>query len=206
MQLIKLLGTRVSKSNYKESWAVFWCDFCKQEVEKKLSDGKRAKSCGCVQYELIAKSQKGVIKNVKHGETKTKLYGIWHSMKQRILNPKSQAYKDYGGRGITICPEWTNDYIAFRDWAGNNGYKEDLFIDRRNPNGNYEPSNCRFLTILESNRNKTNTITMEIANEIRALYVTGNYTQEKLAKKFNILIATVSFIINNKTWRKNASK
>ena len=100
----------------------------------------------------------------KHGESKikTKLYRVWISMKTRCLNPKFKFYKYYGGRGIIICPEWTNDYTKFRDWALNNGYQEGLFIDRENPDGNYEPSNCRFLTIEGSNRNKTNTINMKL--------------------------------------------
>src|SRR3989304_10389162 len=108
----------------------------------------------------------------KHGGKGTKLYNIWASMKQRVLNPNNHAYKDYGGRGITICPELTNDYTKFRDWSLNNGYQEGLFFDRENPNGNYEPSNCRFLSILESLRNKTTTITIQIANEIKDLHAT----------------------------------
>jgi len=96
-----------------------------------------------------------------------------------------------------------NGFINFRNWALSNGYKEGLLIDRFNPNGNYEPSNCRFLTILESNRNKTNTITMEIANEIRELYKTGDYTQQELAEKFNISRSSISLIVNNKQWKTN---
>jgi len=123
-------------------------------------------------------------------------------MKNRVLNQKNDAYKYYGGRGITICNEWL-EFIPFRDWALSHGYKEGLFIDRENPNGNYEPSNCRFIPILESNRNRTNTITMKVVNEIRDLYGTGNYTQKELAEKYNTTQQTISFIVNNKTWREN---
>src|SRR4030067_2945389 len=139
----------------------------------------------------------------KHGETKGKLYGIWKNMKDRCFRLKNKFYKYYGGRGITVCPEWTNKvdgYVNFRDWALSNGYKEGLIFDRENPDGNYEPSNCRFLSILESNRNKTTTITMEIANEIRELYKTGDYTQQELAEKFNISRSSISLIVNNKQW------
>ena len=122
-------------------------------------------------------------------------------MKQRILNPNNKSFKDYGGRGITICPEWTNDYIAFGDWALNNGYKEGLEINRINNNGNYEPSNCNFVTHSENMRNQRKTIlTMEIANEIRNLWNTGNYTQQELADKFGISQVLISLIINNKRW------
>src|SRR3990167_11153701 len=144
-------------------------------------------------------NQRGINNNgYKHGETKTKLHHVWSLMKQRCLNPNCLSYKDYGGRGITICPEWTNDYITFRDWALSNGYKEGLIFDRENPDGNYEPSNCRFLTIEESNRNTTKTITMQIANEIRTLWNTGNYTQQELAEKYNVPQGNISLIVNNK--------
>lgn len=194
MKLIKKLESRRDNKGRLRKWAVYLCPLCLQEVERRVSNGKRDKSCGC-------SKMRGIQNALKHGETKTKLYNVWNHMKQRILNPKNTGYKDYGGRGITICPEWTNDYIIFRDWALNNGYKEGLFFDRENPNGNYEPSNCRFLTIEESNRNKTTTITMEIANEIRDLYKTGLYTQRELAKKYSVKQATISEIINNKKWK-----
>ena len=76
----------------------------------------------------------------------TRLYGIWCGMKQRCYNPKSCNYKYYGGRGIAVCDEWQNDYKAFYDWAMSNGYCSNLSIDRINVNGNYEPSNCQWVT------------------------------------------------------------
>jgi hypothetical protein len=75
-------------------------------------------------------------------------------MRQRCYNSKQKRYKDYGGRGITICDEWRMDYQAFYDWAMANGYKDDLSIDRIDVNGNYEPSNCRWATAKEQARNK----------------------------------------------------
>ena len=189
MKLIRNLPTKIINGRVV-SYGIFWCEDCKQEVEKRLGNGLRYKSCGCYK--------------IKHSESHTKLYRVWHDMKQRILNSNNKFYKDYGDRGIAICPEWTdkeNGYINFRDWSLNNGYKEGLFIDRKNPNGNYETSNCRWITVLESNRNKTNTITMEIANEIRFKHNTGNYTQKELAKKFNASQRTISYIINNKIWK-----
>src|SRR3990167_9705676 len=170
MQLVRKTRKEKNKNGNKIRYAIFKCLECLQEVERQMSNGLKAKSCG----------------NHQHGESNTKLYGVWRNMKNRILNPNHKQYKDYGGRGITICPEWTNDYITFRDWALSNGYKEGLIFDRENPDGNYEPSNCRFLTIEESNRNTRKTITMEIANEIRYLWKTGNCTQKELSIKFNV--------------------
>ena len=138
--------------------------------------------------------------NYKHGEIHTRLYHIWGNIKQRLFNSKVKEYKYYGGRGITICNEWLK-FISFRDWSISNGYKENLVIDRINSDGNYEPYNCRFITRKESNRNRRNTITIEIANEIRELHNTENYTQRGLAKKFGTSEQTISCIINNKIWK-----
>ena len=75
-------------------------------------------------------------------------------MKTRCYNPKFIYYNNYGGRGIKICDEWLNDFGKFYDWTINNGYKEGLTIDRINNDGNYEPSNCRWITRAEQNRNQ----------------------------------------------------
>lgn len=141
-------------------------------------------------------------RNYKHGEYYTKLYKVWISMKQRCFNPKSKDYPDYGGRGITICPEWAESYIVFRDWALNNGYSEGLQINRIFNDNNYEPNNCNFVTAKENTRKRRGQKieSMEIAKEIRYLYSTGNYTQKELATIYGVKQATISLIINNKQW------
>jgi len=197
MVLIEILETRFINGRWGR-FAKFLCPntICNKIVERRIEDGKRQKSCGCL---LLGKLNL----NYKHGYKNTKLYRVWCDMKQRILNPSNRSYKDYGGRGITICNEWL-EFIPFRDWALNNGYKESLFIDRINPDANYEPSNCRFLTVEESNRNKRKmkVESMQMANEIRGLYVTGNYTMRMLAIRYKIDCSHISNIINNKRWKK----
>jgi len=189
MKLLRKLGTQLDKNGKKQSWAIFKCPKCLQEVVRLLGSGDRQKSCGCYI-------------NVKHKGSYTRLYNTWAMMKQRCLNPNVKQFKNYGGRGIIICPEWTNDYIAFRDWSLSNGYKEGLQINRINNDDNYEPSNCNFVTHKENARHRRGQKTdMEKANEIRALYKTGNYVQKQLAEKYNVNRITISKIINNKTWK-----
>lgn len=88
--------------------------------------------------------------------TDLKIYKVWSSLKDRILNPKNKDYNNYGGRGITICDEWKNDFKSFYNWAMLNGYEENkgLSIDRIDNDGNYEPSNCRWSTRTIQNRNQ----------------------------------------------------
>lgn len=86
------------------------------------------------------------------GSSKESLYVKWHGMIQRCYNEKSVGYVSYGGRGITVCDEWKNDYGAFREWALNNGFEEGLSIDRIDPDGNYEPYNCRFIPLSENTK------------------------------------------------------
>jgi len=112
------------------------------------------KSCGCLAREMKS------INHTIHGmaaDRKTKrnkrLYAIWSGMKQRCTNPNIRCYKNYGGRGISVCKEWL-DFIPFKNWALANGYRDDLTIDRINVDGNYCPDNCRWATWKEQANNK----------------------------------------------------
>jgi hypothetical protein len=98
-----------------------------------------------------------------------RLYKTHQGMKARCYNSNSDSYKYYGGRGITICDEWRNSYKAFKEWAINNGYRDDLTIDRIDVNGNYEPSNCRWITNKEQQRNKRTNHLIECNGDIKPL-------------------------------------
>lgn len=107
-------------------------------------------SCGCWIREKT--SQRSYI----HGETNTRLHHIWSSMKARCYYTKAINYPNYGGRGIRVCAEWRNGYMAFRNWALKNGYTEKSTIDRKNVNGNYCPENCQWISAFDQQSNKTN--------------------------------------------------
>lgn len=89
-----------------------------------------------------------------HGLQGHKLYVVWQNMKKRVNDPNIKQFKDYGGRGITICSIWEKDFMSFYWFCINNGWTKKLQIDRIDNDGNYEPGNCRFVTSKENNRNQ----------------------------------------------------
>jgi len=129
----------------------------------KLRSG-HTRSCGCLGREQALSRLDAFHKTSKvHGEThanRTKEYKAWGSMKERCLNPLHPSYARYGGRGIKICGRWVNDYLAFLNDMGRSKPSESL--DRIDVNGNYEPSNCRWVDSKVQGRNKTNTKYMSI--------------------------------------------
>lgn len=98
----------------------------------------------------------GNLYNLAHGMSQTRLYRAWDSMKARCYRKTTAPYKNYGDRGIIVCEEWRESFIAFRDWALANGYVEGLSLDRIDPNGNYEPKNCRWVTMKVQENNRRN--------------------------------------------------
>ncbi len=90
-------------------------------------------------------------------------------MKYRCYNPKSQYYYRYGARDIKVCDEWLNDFKAFYDWSMANGYRDNLTIDRIDVNGNYEPSNCRWVSQKMQQNNRSNNRLITYNNETHTI-------------------------------------
>jgi len=117
------------------------CD-CGNIKSVRASNLKRGKtrSCGCLSKEIKRAG------NRKHGLRHHPIYMVWKNMRSRCLHKNNPRYYCYGGRGITICDEWKDDPTSFIKWAEKNGWRQGLQLDRTNNDGNYEPSNCRFVS------------------------------------------------------------
>lgn len=147
-------------------------------------------SCGCKRSYTISE------KNKTHGKSGTRLYMVWSRMVTRCTKPSHHAYKDYGGRGITVCEEWKNNYQSFYDWAMKTGYNDnapmfECTLDRIDVDGNYEPSNCRWVTIKEQARNRRSSRIIE--------YKGKKYCAVELAEKINMSVDTLKRRLN-KGW------
>ena len=120
-------------------------------------------SCGCYHKSIIKNL------NITHGDTKSVEHRTWSHILSRCYNPRVPEYKDYGGRGIKVADVWRSDYPSFLAYMGRRPGPE-FSIDRfPNPNGNYEPGNVRWATIMEQARNKRNTVRVEYKGEMRIL-------------------------------------
>lgn len=120
------------------------------------------KSCGCLQREITSKNK------TKHGKTGTRLYSIWQGMKSRCKYEGSKIYKYYGGRGITYCKEWEK-FEPFYKWAMENGYQNNLTLDRIDNDGDYEPDNCRWVTMDVQVKNSRHNKYYKIGDDVKCL-------------------------------------
>lgn len=128
-----------------------------------------SKSCGCLQKEELSKRVS------KHHLRNSRLYGVWANIKQRCYNPKNSHYHVYGKKGIKMCDEWKNDFMSFYNWAMSNGYDEnakfgECTIDRIDNNGNYEPSNCRWINMKQQALNTSRNHLLELNGKKHTVY------------------------------------
>ena len=151
----KLTILREIKSKKKGTFVLCKCDCGNTKVILLYNILKnKTKSCGMCKYK---------------GHYDTRLAGIYSNMVRRCTSKKSSDFKNYGARGISVCSEWLNDFTTFYHWAINNGYSDTLTLDRIDTNGNYEPSNCRWVNMKTQQNNRRNNVMITYMNETKSL-------------------------------------
>lgn len=181
MAKLNLIGQRfgrlvvLEEAGYNSSKKIRWkctCD-CGNIHYATTTDLRRGdtKSCGCLKKEITSKRRR------KHGGSGTQLYNVWKKIRERCYNPNDVNYHRYGGRGIKLCDEW-EDFSNFKTWSDSNGYTSTLTIDRINNDGNYEPSNCRWVDMTTQVRNRS--ITRKV------VYKGENVTIKELSDRYNV--------------------
>lgn len=169
-----VIGFAGLNKDLKSAW---WC-YCDCDPDKYYIlvgtelTGQRTKSCGCLIKEENKRRStlwESAYKFDVDKKTILRLHRIYNGMKSRCYNTLSKDFCNYGQRGIGVCDEWLLDIQKFEQWSFGNGYRDDLTIDRINVNGNYEPSNCRWISTSEQNRNKSTTVYVDYNGERRTL-------------------------------------
>jgi hypothetical protein len=145
------MWTVVAKVGNTPKGAALWkcrcsCGRSGVVVGQDLRKGKST-CCGCVGTARIANHNK------THGLSRTRIHRIWKLMRRRCNSPSATGFENYGGRGITICPEW-DDFTVFHDWAMSNGYSDALSIERIDVNSGYSPQNCTWATAQTQSENR----------------------------------------------------
>lgn len=168
MQKIDMIGRKFGKLTVigpakSHGTKAYWMCLCEcgtvKEIRGQLLRSGRAQSCGCG-------------RGFKHGfctdGRPKRIYNIWRDMRSRCQNPKNIGFKLYGGRGISVCKEW-EDFQTFQKWASSAGYSDDLTLDRKDPDGDYSPGNCRWISNDEQQRNRRNNVQITINGETKCL-------------------------------------
>ena len=183
----------VIKRGENKNNRVMWicrCGLCGRIVDVSAANlmSGGSKSCGCEHSQMLGNLMR------KHGMKHTRLYTIWTSMKARCYyNGNSQ--KNYKDKGITICNEWLHDFSCFHKWAMNNGYSDNLTIDRIDNSKGYSPENCRWATPLEQGLNTSRTL--KVLDESQNKY----YSCTQIAKRLKLSTTTVA-----RYWRRSKNK
>lgn len=158
---VRIVGTREYKSGSANIWLCACdCGGTKDVVASNLTKGI-TNSCGCLHRELLS------ARNTRHGLAGTQLYSVWSMMLQRCNNPKNKGFKDWGGRGIRVCDEWSDFAVFHADMSP--GYKQGLTIERTDNDGPYCKANCVWATRAVQGSNKRSTVRFVLGSETLCL-------------------------------------
>ena len=170
LTVVERIGTKERGTKHKIKTPLWLCK-CECGNEKIVTSAELrtgdVKSCGCLQLELISELSKthgDATKNSKY----YRLYKIWTHMLNRCEKPSDKAYPNYGGRGISVCAEW-HDYQTFKTWSVDNGYSDELSIDRIDNNGDYTSSNCRWTDFYTQANNRRSCRYVTINNKTKTI-------------------------------------
>lgn len=188
-------GTKFGRLTAVERRGLKWLCRCECGAEKEIQAGSLrygyTKSCGCW---LRTKG----VRNVTHGHSKggviTPTYTSWYAMRQRCSNPRNQRYPSYGARGIRVCERW-QEFEAFLADMGER--PAGMTIDRKDVNGNYEPSNCRWATDAEQRAGRRCSISSEAVMQAAWFVIDERIPRRQVAKAFGVSVATVARLINS---------
>jgi len=164
------------------------CGNEKEAIATKLKNGITT-NCGCESRKLQADAKR------THGMRNNKIYHVWVSMKQRCTNPNATHSQYYYDKGIGICKKW----LKFEGFYDDMGYKyhDGLYLDRIDNLKGYELSNCKWVTVTQSNQNKSNVLTIEKVKEIRS----SNKSRVNLAKEYGVCYMTIKKILTHQSWK-----
>lgn len=162
----RLLVVECTRVNKLVAWKCL-CDCGNTIVVRTTRLGKDVKSCGCFRKEILKNFH---LKNTIHGMSGTVEYESWVSMMFRCYNPKSCDYKNYGGRGIKVCERWSDKKSGFLNFLADMGKRPAKYsIERIDVNGNYEPSNCKWIPNAKQARNKRNNVFLTFNGETHCI-------------------------------------
>ncbi len=175
-------------------FGLFICPHCSSEVERPLYAGQRFKSCGCQQTPPGERNPK-----FRHGFSGQPVYVVWAGMMARCRDRSHKSFAAYGGSGIQVCSSWKNPANFIR-WAKRSGYRQGLYLDRKDHSGNYCPRNCRWLTPKQSARHKRiMKLNVSLAGLIRELKAGGVSTRE-LAERFRVSQGMINAVVRGRAW------
>lgn len=153
VSVVRELGMRLPKedSPKKYRYLLLLCGNCGKEFESQARHYLAGKLKSCRPCSSGMRGPDAYHR--KHGLSKHPLYQVWSGMLARCGSEGHKQYKDYGGRGISVCAEWKNSFQAFYDWSYANGYQKGLEIDRVENENGYSPDNCRWITKIQNVNN-----------------------------------------------------